>query len=86
MPLQLPAKLSKASSQEAASLRKSTTRTFPFLEYAVRNVLYHADIAESGGVSQAGFLDSFPLPRWVKLDNLFEKHEVRRHTEYVSLL
>lgn len=43
MPLQLPAKLSKASSQEAASLRKSTTRTFPFLEYAVRNVLYHAD-------------------------------------------
>jgi ankyrin repeat protein len=49
-------------------------------------VLYHADIAESGGVSQAGFLDSFPLPRWVKLDNLFEKHEVRRHTKSVSFL
>jgi ankyrin repeat protein len=49
-------------------------------------VLYHADIAESGGISQAGFLDSFPLPRWVKLDNLFEKHEVRRHTKSVSFL
>ncbi|KAH7061790.1 ankyrin repeat domain-containing protein [Paraphoma chrysanthemicola] len=84
--LQIPDKLPKASSQPAASLRKSATQTFPFLEYAVRNVLYHADTAEGGGISQADFLDSFPLLRWVKLDNLFEKHEVRRHTERVSLL
>ncbi|RYN72660.1 hypothetical protein AA0120_g12741 [Alternaria tenuissima] len=85
-PLLIPDNLPKASSQPAASLRESATQKFPFLEYAVHNVLYHADIAESGGVSQAGFLDSFPLPRWVKLDNLFEKHEVRRHTDSVSLL
>jgi hypothetical protein len=25
-------------------------------------------------------------PRWVKLDNLFKKHKVRRHTEHVTLL
>jgi ankyrin repeat protein len=85
-PLKIPDKLPKASSQPAASLRKSAAQKFPFLEYAVRNVLYHADIAESGGISQVDLLDSFPLPLWVKLDNLFEKREVRRHTERVSLL
>jgi hypothetical protein len=85
-PLKIPHKLPKASSQQAASLRKSITQIFPFLEYAVRNVLYHADTAEVGSISQADFLDSFPLPQWVKLNNLFEKHEVRRHTEHVSLL
>ncbi|KAH7060972.1 ankyrin repeat domain-containing protein [Paraphoma chrysanthemicola] len=80
-PLKIPDDLPKSSSQQAASLRNLATQTFPFLEYAARNVLYHADAAEGGGISQADFLDSFPLPRWVKLDNLFEKHEVRRHTE-----
>jgi ankyrin repeat protein len=85
-PLKIPDDLPKASSQPATSLRKSATQTFPFLEYAVHNVLYHADAAEGGGISEADFLDSFPLSRWVKLDNLFEKHEVRRHTERVSLL
>ncbi|EUC28323.1 hypothetical protein COCCADRAFT_30391 [Bipolaris zeicola 26-R-13] len=89
-PLQIPDELPKASSQQAADLRKLATQTFPFLEYAVRNVLYHSDAAEVGGISQAKFLDrfldSFPLSRWVKLDNLLEKHQVRRHTERVSLL
>jgi ankyrin repeat protein len=85
-PLEIPDNLPNASSQQAAGLRGSVTQTFPFLEYAVHNVLYHADIAEGGSISQVGFLNSFPLPRWVKLDNLFEKHEVRRHTERVSLL
>ncbi|CAN9191527.1 unnamed protein product [Alternaria alternata] len=85
-PLKIPDDLPKASSQEATSLRKSATQTFPFLEYATRNVLYHADAAEGGGISQADFLKCFLLPQWVKLDNLFEKHEVRRHTERVSLL
>jgi hypothetical protein len=85
-PLKIPDNLPKASLQEATSLRKSATQIFPFLKYAVHHVLYHANIAESEGISQAGFLDSFPLPRWVKLDNLFENHEVRSHTERVSLL
>jgi ankyrin repeat protein len=48
--------------------------------------LYHADAAEGGGITQADFLNSFPLPRWVKLNNLFEKHLVRRYTATVSLL
>ncbi|KAF1830092.1 ankyrin repeat domain-containing protein, partial [Decorospora gaudefroyi] len=50
--LKIPNDLPKASSQQAASLRKSVTQMFPFLEYAVCNVLYHAERAEGGGISQ----------------------------------
>jgi len=85
-PLEIPESLPKASSQNAVHLRQSATSAFPFLEYAVRNVLYHADVAAGSGITQENLIHSFPLDRWIRLDNLFEKHEVRRHTEYVSLL
>jgi ankyrin repeat protein len=84
--LEIPECLPTASSQQAAGLRKDTTKAFPFLEYASQNVLYHADAAEGCDISQVHFLDSFPLPRWIKLHNLFEKMEVRRYTESVSSL
>lgn len=58
---------------------------FPFLEYAVSNVLYHADAAEGDGISQTDFLKRFPLARWLKMDNLFEKEE-HKHTAHASLL
>jgi ankyrin repeat protein len=85
-PLKLPDNLPRANSRESTVIRVSAVQTFPFLEYAIHNVLYHAETAEDGGISQVDFLNSFPLPRWVKLDNLFEKHEVRRHRQGVSLL
>ncbi|WAO96059.1 Hypothetical protein NCS54_01372000 [Fusarium falciforme] len=78
--------LPKASSQQAAEARQSANKEFPFLEYAVRNVLYHADAAEGGGVSQRSFLKTFQLADWIKHDNLFEKHDVRRHTPKASFL
>ncbi|KAF7181985.1 hypothetical protein CNMCM7691_001373 [Aspergillus felis] len=78
--------LAKAFSEEAANLRKSVAKAFPFLEYAVRNVLYHADAAEGSGIAQGDFIQGFQLPYWVQLDNIFEKYEVRRHTQNVSLL
>jgi hypothetical protein len=84
--LRIPNSLPKASSQQAADLRKSANDWFPFLEYAVQNVLYHADLAEGSGIAQGNCILSFPLPLWIQLDNLFEKHEVRRHTEKASLL
>ncbi|EHK23069.1 uncharacterized protein TRIVIDRAFT_151071 [Trichoderma virens Gv29-8] len=71
--------LPKASSQQAAELRQSADAAFPLLEYAIRNVLYHADAAEGGGVNQSSFLQTFQHVDWIKLDNLFERHEVRRH-------
>ncbi|KAF2818148.1 Pfs, NB-ARC and ankyrin domain protein [Ophiobolus disseminans] len=85
-PLKIPDNLPKASLPQAASLRKSAIQTFPFLQYAALNVLCHADAAEGGGISQADFLNSFPLLRWVMLDNLFKTDEVRRHTKRVGLL
>ncbi|QLI67824.1 Ankyrin-1 [Metarhizium brunneum] len=83
--LNIGSSLPKASSQEAAELRQSADTSFPLLEYAVRNVLYHADAAEGGGIAQTSFLQTFPQSDWIKLDNLFERHEVRRHTN-ASLL
>jgi len=78
--------LPKASSQEAATLRQSADKAFPFLEYAAQNVLYHANAAEEGGVNQKEFIQNFQLADWIKLNNLFERHEVRRHTPNATLL
>ncbi|POR32105.1 Ankyrin repeat domain-containing protein 50 [Tolypocladium paradoxum] len=72
--------LPTASSQKASRLRQLAAEKFPFLEYAVHNVLYHSDAAESGEVQQAAFIQDFPFVDWIALGNLLEKHEIRRHT------
>jgi ankyrin repeat protein len=78
---------SKASSRsDTANFREVVTQVAPFLPYAVQYVLRHADIAAERGVSQATFIQNFPLHQWIKLDNLFEKHEIRRHTNNMSLI
>ncbi|KAF1937515.1 HET-domain-containing protein, partial [Clathrospora elynae] len=82
----IPKTLPKASSTQAASLRKDVAEAFPFLEYAVHHILYHANAAERSGITQTKFLNSFPLLQWIKLHNLFEKHEVRRHTERATFM
>ncbi|KAN0072779.1 ankyrin repeat domain containing protein [Elaphomyces granulatus] len=46
---------------------------YPFLEYATANAL-------------EAFVTAFPLPRWIKLSNLFEKYQNRRYTNKASLL
>lgn len=76
----------RASSTEAADLRESLNKSFPFLPYAVHNILYHADAAQEGNVSQTGFLREFDLSRWITLDNLSEKHLTRQHNLNTSLL
>ena len=43
--LNIPSSLPKASSQQAATMRTLAVQRFPLLEYAVRNVLHHADTA-----------------------------------------
>jgi ankyrin repeat protein len=78
--------LPEASEEEAADLRQLATKMFPFLEYAIRMVLCHADAAESRGVDQGDLIRRFPLANWIKLSNLFEKAKVRRYTQKASLL
>ncbi|KAH8732700.1 hypothetical protein GQ44DRAFT_601972, partial [Phaeosphaeriaceae sp. PMI808] len=85
-PLKISESLPEASTPQAADIRKAVDSSFPFLGYAISNVLYHANAAEGGGVPQAQFLESFLLPQWVRLGNLFEKHEILRHSQDVSLL
>ena len=78
--------LRQTSSKEAADIRKLISERFPFMEYAVRNILYHADLAEGGSIPQEAFIRDFPLVQWIKLNNLFEKFKVRRYTPTASLL
>lgn len=75
-----------AKSLEAANLRQQVIVWFPLLEYAVHNVLYHADAAGGLGISQDYFLDNLCLWNWIILYNLFERHQIRRHTSLCSLL
>ncbi|OCL03046.1 hypothetical protein AOQ84DRAFT_368715 [Glonium stellatum] len=84
--LKIPKILPKASTQQAAGFRKLAMESFPFLEYAVLNVLYHADVAAGYGMDQRNLIKSFPLDCWNKYNSIVEKHEVRRYTEGVSLL
>jgi hypothetical protein len=49
-------------------------------------VLYYANAAQGSRVEQSDFIQNFPLADWIKLSNLFEKHEVRRYTPKATLL
>lgn len=64
---QWSAPLADASSREAADIRISSAASFPFLEYALGNVLYHADAAAGNGYPQDGLLTYFPSRTWLAL-------------------
>ncbi|GAP88566.1 putative NB-ARC and Ankyrin domain [Rosellinia necatrix] len=76
----------EAIAEPEASSHKEITEKFPFLEYANRGILYHADQAQHHNVCQQSFLRVFPRPKWVKHHNIIEKHKVRRYTSKISLL
>ncbi|KAL8876643.1 MAG: hypothetical protein Q9198_005197, partial [Flavoplaca austrocitrina] len=70
--------LPKASTYEGKQLRTRVSSKFPFLQYSVHSVLYHADIASRHGLSQELFLQRFAKDPWILLDNVFERYHVRR--------
>ncbi|KAI0105683.1 hypothetical protein GGR51DRAFT_560155 [Nemania sp. FL0031] len=45
----------------------------PFLDYATGNLLFHANAAEAGGISQTKFLREFPLQRWLAVQNIYSQ-------------
>ncbi|KFA78982.1 hypothetical protein S40288_00553 [Stachybotrys chartarum IBT 40288] len=67
-----------AFATEPYSRVKQLREIFPFLEYAILNVLHHSNAAQALGSSQVAFLTEFPLQRWLKLYNAFEWNN-RRH-------
>ncbi|KAI7968024.1 hypothetical protein EIK77_007779 [Talaromyces pinophilus] len=48
--------------------------SFPFLDYAVRHILHHSNVAQRLGVSQVSFFERFNLDRWIPLYNAFQIH------------
>lgn len=77
--LGLPQKLPKAKSQEAKELRDKAATFFPFLEYSVNHLIQHAELACVYGMSQAGFVFSFPEAQWTVINNLLAIHDTRRY-------
>ncbi|KAF5638089.1 ankyrin 3 [Fusarium sp. NRRL 52700] len=74
------------SKEHITEARSTADCEFPFLRYAVQNVLCHANLAEEGHISQIRFLETFPLETWIQHNNIFQDKEVRRHTTGASLL
>lgn len=83
--LGLPSPLPNASSKAGTDLRERATKLLPSLKYALRNVFFHASVAERLGVSQDLFIREFPLDTWLTLDNLFQSSQRRRHSSNASL-
>ncbi|VUC27870.1 unnamed protein product [Clonostachys rosea] len=63
-------------------------QSFPFLEYAVENVFFHANLAESHGIPQKEFLSDFPCTTWCALDSilqlpLFRRYDLNSRLNYI---
>jgi hypothetical protein len=71
---------------ETKQIREAICSKFPFVEYAVQNVLRHADRAGQNGLDESDFLTIFPCQRWIVLNNTLEQYQIRRHTLQASLL
>lgn len=71
-------KIHKVTKRRQKQFHEKAKSKFPFLEYASKHVLFHADEAEAMGASQTEFLESFPKAEWLPIHNLFEKYNNRR--------
>lgn len=76
---------SVAIGQIKDSSSEATTR-FPFLEYSIRHIFKHAELAASHIISQEVFLADFALGAWIILHDIVEKHKIRRYGPQTSLL
>lgn len=63
-----------------ADFMKQANEKFPFLEYATKQIFFHAEEAEAMGVGQINFLERFPMSEWVAIYNLFERYNTRRYS------
>lgn len=82
--MKLPTPLPDAGLREHKELRQRMINTYPFLQYAVENTLYHANEAHACGVDQHEFVNSLVLGPWKKLYNVLARHKKHQFSEYVS--
>ncbi|THW25332.1 purine and uridine phosphorylase [Aureobasidium pullulans] len=59
---------------------------FRFLEYSIRHIFKHTELAASHMISQEVFLAEFALGAWIILHDIVEKHKIRRYGPQTSLL
>ncbi|KAI0014690.1 hypothetical protein F4780DRAFT_188025 [Xylariomycetidae sp. FL0641] len=60
--------------------------SYPFLEYAAKNILIHADQAQGLGLSQENFVADFPLPLWMGTINAYRGDKEVTHYSDNTLL
>jgi ankyrin repeat protein len=71
---------------EFVALRDRASIIFPFLDYAIQNLVFHADEASDSFIVPEEAVEAFPLSSWRTLNNLFEKYGTRRYTPDVTKL
>ncbi|KAL6901688.1 hypothetical protein GGI43DRAFT_364600 [Trichoderma evansii] len=67
-------------------IQEEANKKFPFLGYAVGNVLYHANAAQKYGISQVEFLKEFKSDAWMILRRIFEVWEYPSNTRLLYAL
>lgn len=71
---------------ETNAIRNRTVTRHPFLEYALRGILFHADSAHSKNLSQHNFITTFPRRLWQRLYNLTVKHHEERLSQNTPII
>jgi ankyrin repeat protein len=71
-------------SEPEYNVRSEISEKYPFLKYAGRHILYHANAAAKV-VPQANFLRYFAMSNWISINNLFERSKDREYDPCVSL-
>lgn len=66
--------------------QEQANEKFPFLEYATKNIFFHAEELEAMKVSQNQVLKSFPIDEWIPLHNLFQKTDAGRYALNTPIL
>lgn len=68
------------------SLQTRTAAHWPFLDYALAGLVFHADSAHRDGLSQTDFTVDFPCLLWHRLYNLTVKYHIRRLSIHASAI
>ena len=71
--------LPEAKSQEAKELREKVSTYYPFLGYSVKYLVQHAELAWSHGISQTGFVETFPRSQLIDINNALAIYNTRRY-------
>ncbi|KAI8411046.1 hypothetical protein FOFC_07640, partial [Fusarium oxysporum] len=77
--------LDEQKSTDAQAIKDGLLKQFPFLEYTSQFVLGHADAA-AHKITQQQFVSEFPVPNWVRIFNIFEKHRIRKYSQGADIL